>query len=158
MACAKDADFHTAGGYKSIHQNSVTESMEDYLEMICRLAEEDGFVRVNLLSSMLNVKPSSSSKMVALLKEQGLVEYEKYGVIKPSEAGWELGRYLLYRHEVLHRFFCLLNRSGSELEQVEQIEHFMTRETVENLDRLYHFLLCHPPDNDHEESPASTPD
>ena len=37
---------------------------------------------------------------------------------------------------MLQAFFCTLNGTADELEQVEKIEHFMDRRTVENLDRL----------------------
>lgn len=47
-----------------------------------------------------------------------------------------MGNYLLYRHDVIHRFLCLLNHSEDELEQAEKIEHFLTCETVKNLDLL----------------------
>ena len=47
-----------------------------------------------------------------------------------------IGRYLLYRHDVLHRFFCLVNGSTDELEQVEQVEHYLNESTVHNLDDL----------------------
>ena len=35
----------------------------------------------------------------------------------------ELGSYLLFRHDILHRFFCQINHSENELEQVEKVEH-----------------------------------
>ena len=59
----------------------------------------------------------------------------EYGLIQPTEPGWELGRYLLHRHDVLHRFFCRLNHSDDQLEQVERVEHYMSRESVHNLER-----------------------
>ena len=46
------------------------------------------------------------------------------------------GEYLLHRHQILHRFFCALNGTEDELEQVEKVEHFMSRETMENLEKL----------------------
>ena len=128
--------FHTLKGYELLENNQITKSMEDYLEMICRYAKEENFVRINFLASKLNVRPSSASKMVYNLKLEKLVSFEKYGVIQPTKKGWELGGYLLYRHDVLNRFFCLLNQSDDELEQVEQIEHFMNRDTVANLEKL----------------------
>ena len=129
-------DFYTIKGYHLKNRNEMTEAMEDYLEMICRHAGEHEPVRINFLAEKLNVRPSSSSKMVQNLKNGGYVDFEKYGLITPTKKGWALGKYLLYRHDVLHRFFCLVNHSECELEQVEQIEHFLTRETIINLEKL----------------------
>lgn len=53
-----------------------------------------------------------------------------------TDKGREAGNYLLYRHEVIHRFLCVLNHSGNELEQAEKIEHFLDRTTVKNLELL----------------------
>lgn len=114
----------------------ITESMEDYLEMISRYIQENGYVRMSFLADKLNVRPSSASKMVGKLRDMRLVEFEKYGLITLTEKGRAVGQYLLWRHQVLNDFFCLLNHSEDELEQVELVEHFMTRKAVENLEKL----------------------
>ena len=129
-------DFYTQKGYQMRSQHALTGAMEDYLEMICRQAEADGCARIGLLAEGLNVRPSSASKMVYQLRALGLVAFEKYGLIQPTEKGWSVGRWLLHRHEVLHRFFCMLNGSTDELELVEQVEHYLNGDTVRNLEAL----------------------
>lgn len=136
MPEADKNEFYTLKGYQMRSGRAITETMEDYLEMICRLAGEAGHVRIHLLAAKLNVRPSSASKMVGNLKALDLVEYERYGLIRPSARGLEIGKYLLHRHEVLNQFFCMVNSSQDELEQVEQIEHFISRETVFNLEAM----------------------
>lgn len=127
--------FYTQKGYEMRRHQALTGAMEDYLEMICRQARAEGYVRINFLAGKLNVRPSSASKMVYQLRDLGLVAFEKYGLIQPTEKGWEVGGYLLYRHDVLHRFFCMINQSEDELEQVEQVEHFLNEKTVRNLEQ-----------------------
>ena len=129
-------EFHTLKGYQMQNMGEITESMEDYLEMICRHIQKNGYIRMNFLADKLNVRPSSASKMVGKLKDMHLVKFEKYGLITLTEEGGSVGRYLLWRHDVLHRFFCYLNQSDNELEQVEMVEHYMTKETMKNLDKL----------------------
>lgn len=131
-----ERDFYTQKGYQLRSQHPITGAMEDYLEMICRQAGGEGYVRINFLAGKLNVRPSSASKMVYQLRDLGYVSFEKYGLIQPTQSGWELGRYLLHRHDVLHRFFCLLNHTQDELEQVEQIEHYINPQTLANLEKL----------------------
>lgn len=128
--------FYTLNGYRHQSGEALTASMEDYLEMICRVLDADGYVRVKTLSEMLHVRPSSASKMVANLKNAGYLCCERYGYIALTELGRNAGKYLLRRHEVLERFFRLLNGTENELEQVEKIEHFIDRRTVENLEKL----------------------
>ena len=129
-------EFYTLKGYRLQNGGDITEAMEGYLEMICRHIQENGYIRIHFLAEQLHVRPSSASKMVGKLREMGLVEFEKYGLIIPTERGMAVGRYLLWRHDVLHRFFRLLNHSDCQLEQVEKVEHFMSRETMENLEKL----------------------
>ena len=136
MPMDEEPDFYTQKGYQMRSDKLVTSAMEDYLEMICRQARMEGYARINFLAHRLNVRPSSASKMVYHLRDLELVEFEKYGLIRPTEEGTRLGSYLLYRHDVLHRFFRLLNGAPEELEQVEQVEHFVSEETVRNLERL----------------------
>ena len=130
-----EAGFYTMKGYDLHGANRMSSAMEDYLEMICRCAQKPGYVRINTLAQKLNVTPPSSSKMAAKLREQGFVEFERYGIVTPTAKGWELGNYLLHRHEVMHQVFCRHNGSENELQLVEQIEHFIDPVTVTNMER-----------------------
>ncbi len=135
-----DKKFYTLKGYQMIDKAKLTSSMEDYLEMICRLRVTKEYVRISELAANLHVKPSSASKMVNNLKTLGLVKFEKYGYIVPTEKGQKIGDYLLYRHDVINEFLCILNNSESELEQVEKIEHFINKKTVNNMKK---FIIKH---------------
>ena len=128
--------FYTLKGYAMMENNAITSSMEDYLEMIYRIRSAGETVRIGALAEMLNVRPSSASKMVSNLKKHGLVSSEKYGYIKLTDAGSELGKYLVFRHDTLHRFLCYINQSDNELEQVEKIEHFINAKTIGNIEKL----------------------
>lgn len=123
--------FYTLKGYKLKEKNSITEAMEDYLEMIYRY--KDNNISVKDLSIKLNVRPSSVSKMIMKLKNNDLIIYEKYGKIKLTKLGEEVGSYLLYRHKVLKDFFKFINKDDYKLEQVEKIEHFMDEVTIKNI-------------------------
>lgn len=129
-------NFYTMKGYTLLSGNQITSAMEDYLEMIARILQAGEPVRVIDLSRRLHVKASSATKMVQQLARAGLVHAPKYGSIQLTETGNSLGDYLLYRHDVLHRFLCLLNHSCNELEQVEKIEHYLNNQTIKNLDLL----------------------
>lgn len=129
-------DFHTLKEYEHPGENGLTAAMEDYLEMICRKAGGTGCVRVHELAESLHVRTSSASKMASKLAKLGLLRFERYGLLYPTEAGWQAGDYLLWRHDVLLRFFRALNGETDPLRQVEPVEHFLDRKTVENLLRL----------------------
>lgn len=126
----QEESYYTLKGYSILENPQVTTAMEDYLEMICRLERDSKPLRINYIAGILHVRPSSASKMINNLRSQGFVEFEKYGVITLTEKGRKLGEYFLFRHEILHRFFCFLNHSDNELEQVEKVEHFIDKRTV----------------------------
>ena len=132
--------FYTLKGYSLNENEKLTSSMEDYLEMICRILQKNEVVRIRELAEKLHVKPSSASKMVNNLKEAGYIEFKKYGYIAITQKGLETGNYLLHRHRVLHDFLCLLNHTKDELEQVEKIEHFINKITIDNLERLTEWM------------------
>ncbi len=132
----EDAGFRTLTGYRQQDGYGMTEAMEDYLEMIYRAAHRGEGIRVGDLAQRLHVRSSSASRMVVKLAENGFLRYEKYGVIRLTEDGYARGSYLLWRHSVLNRFFCRINRTNNELTLVEQIEHFVDERTVQHLAQL----------------------
>ena len=135
--------FYTLKGYLILEGNVITSSMEDYLEMIYRIHSTGEAVRTGVISEMLHVKPSSASKMVKILRNQGYVTSKKYGYITLTEMGIELGRYLVFRHDTIHRLLCYINQSENEIKQVEKIEHFIDTKTVGNIYKLMNVLYQH---------------
>lgn len=125
--------FYTLKGYAMIDGETLTSAMEDYLEMIFRFYKSGEVIRIKNLSEALHVRPSSASKMADILKKKSLIDFEKYGQIALTEKGKNLGGYLMFRHDVLHRFFCHINNSQDELPLVEKIEHFVDKGTVGNI-------------------------
>ena len=134
------SEFFTYEGYFRTNRDKLTKSMEDYLEMIFRLTVNDPVVRIKQLAESLNVRDSSVTRMVKQLGELGYVKYKPYEYIRLTPEGVNKGKYLLHRHEVLHRFLKLINGSEDELEQVELIEHHINEKTVCNIERFLDFL------------------
>lgn len=129
--------FHTPSGYRDAACKQLTEAMEDYLEMVCRAAGQS--VRIGELAAALQVRPSSATRMVQKLAEHGWLTYNRYEVVRPTEEGLRMGEYLLWRHEVLMRFFTVLTGAVS-LQEVEQVEHFLSSSTVQSISALTEHL------------------
>ncbi len=131
----EDGEFRTLNGYREAEGRAITPSMEDYLEMIARLSESGEPVRVGVLARRLHVTPPSATKMIAHLAESGCVYAERYGYVTLTEYGRSMGAFLVRRHEIIHRFFCLLNGTEEELTQTEKIEHFIEPHTLAAMER-----------------------
>lgn len=125
--------FKTQKAYDLERKNQITFAMEDYIEMIFRTQKEE--IRTTELATLLNIKTSSVSKMIAKLKEQDLINYEKYSLIKLTDKGKNLGAYLLKRHNVLLNLFNKINNKDSSY-LVEQIEHFFSPELIFNIEEF----------------------
>lgn len=138
-------DFYTFNEYMKKEDNSLTASMEDYLEMIYRLSLKTGFTRIHELSDALNVQPPSATKMVQKLAELKLLKYEKYGVLILKENGKAIGKQLLNRHNIIEGLLAILNVSESNLlEETEKIEHTISPETTECFQDFVEFIKGNP--------------
>lgn len=138
-------DFHTFNEYMKKEENSLTASMEDYLEMIYRLSENNGFTRIHELSSALNVQPPSATKMVQKLSEIKMLKYEKYGIIILEESGKKLGEALLNRHNTIENFLRMLDIPEAEiLNETEKIEHTISEKTAKCFQDFVEFMKSNP--------------
>ncbi len=139
----KKREFYTIRGYALLQQENevLTPSMEDYLEMVCRLSKDKGYTRIGDLAKALNVQPSSASKMVQKLADLSFLNYEKYGMIELSDKGEELGAYLLHRHESIEEFLKIIGVTEGLLEETEKIEHNISEETMLRIRILVNFML-----------------
>ena len=133
-------EFYTLKGYKIKNEEILSSSMEDYIEMIYRLSEKSDEVRVSELSSALNVQPPSTTKMIRRLAKENYVIYERYGFIKLTEKGKEVGSKLLERHRIIFEFLKCIGVKENILEQTEIIEHAVNDEVLNKIDELTKFL------------------
>lgn len=141
-----EKSFHTVRGYEILEKGHkiLTNSMEDYLEMIYRKSIKDGYTRMNILAESLNVQASSASKMVQKLSKLGFVKYEKYGVIMLTEEGKSMGQFLLNRHNTIESFLKLIGVRKNLLINIELIEHNITMDALEKIKSLNQFFESNP--------------
>lgn len=141
-----EKNFHTVRGYEILEKGHkiLTNSMEDYLEMIYRKSIKDDYTRMNILAESLNVQASSASKMVQKLSKLGFVKYEKYGVIVLTEEGKNMGQFLLNRHNTIESFLKLIGVKNNLLINIELIEHNITMDALEKIKSLNQFFEANP--------------
>lgn len=138
--------FHTVRGYQLLEQNKklLTPAMEDYLEMIYRSSLIEGYMRINMLSDLLNVAAPSATKMVQKLNKLGLLDYKKYGIIFLTQNGREIGEFLLQRHNIIELFLKNLGVSENILVETELIEHNISAATLQKINIYNKFLEQNP--------------
>lgn len=138
--------YHTVRGYELLKREKklLTDSMEDYLEMIYRYSLKEDYIRMNVLASLLNVQISSATKMVQKLSELGLVHYQKYGIIHLTDKGKEIGEFLFARHNIIVAFLKLLGVEDRILANTEMIEHGVGIHALKQIQLLNNFFDFNP--------------
>lgn len=141
-----EREFYTVRGYELLDQDKklLTSAMEDYLEMIYRDSMQEKYTRINTLSELLNVRPSSATKMVQKLTDMGLLDYKKYGIILLTDEGKKIGEFLLKRHNVIEKFLQTIGVNKNVLIQTELIEHNIDIDTLNCIDILNNFFERYP--------------
>ena len=130
-----NSNYYTLRGYKLKNKKIITESMEDYIEMIYRNELNEKIKEIKDLAYLLNIKHSSVSKMISKLKNLKLVKIDNKN-INLTNNGKNIGKYLLYRHNILTTFFKRINKDQYKLDQVEKIEHFIDYISIKNIEKL----------------------
>ena len=126
---------------------SLSQSVEDYLEIIYRLEKKKGFARTSDISSFFGHKPSSVTGMIQKLDEQGYVNYEKYGGVTLTGKGKRIAKKVSERHETLTSFLKILGvDEGVAEEDACRIEHSVHKETMERLRNFVSFVQNAPKD------------
>lgn len=114
--------------------------MEEYIETISTLEDREGKAQTGKIASEMNVRPSSATEMLQKLQEEGLLRYETYSGATLTPAGKELARDLDRKHGVIADFLEIIGVSKSVADaDACQIEHHVSRESVEQLEKFVEF-------------------
>jgi len=123
----------------------TTQAAEDYLERISELIRRKGYARVVDIATELKISQASVTSMIQKLDAGGLVKYEKYRGMVLTPAGEDVATRIAHRHALLTRFLSQLGLPGEVVSRdVEGMEHHISPETFETIERLTVFLSEHP--------------
>jgi DtxR family Mn-dependent transcriptional regulator len=108
----------------------MTQSLEDYLEMVSFLADE-GDVRITDIASRLSVSKPSVLTALKTLEEQGLLEHKRYKGVTLTAKGKQRAKEIRERHDFLTSFLRnVLGVSDATAEQDAcKLEHILSEET-----------------------------
>lgn len=125
--------------------DTLSASLEDYLEAIFLLVRDHRVARVKDIAERLGVQMPSVTGALRSLSEKGLVHHDPYSYTTLTPRGEEIARELFHRHQVLTSF--LNEYLGLDLETAERnacdMEHAIEPVVLE---RLVVFVERHPPE------------
>lgn len=113
----------------------LSQSLEDYLEMVHMLRLAHGIARVKDIAAALQVKMPSVAKAILELKKLGLVTQEPYSGIELTEAGRMAANDVLNRHILLKGFLIRLGVSEAIADKDACcMEHILSAETLSKIE------------------------
>jgi DtxR family transcriptional regulator, manganese transport regulator len=126
-----------ANGHRRTRRDHAAETAEDYVEAINEVLAQEGACRIVDLARRFDVSHVTVTKIVARLKENGLVVSEPYKPLELTEAGKRLAQKSRRRHEVVHQFLLAIGvKESVAAVDSEGIEHHVSPETLEAM-RLF---------------------
>ena len=134
---------------KAAHESektiSVSDRVEDYLEVISELVDMKGYAATLDVSRYMNVSAPSVTKMLKKLDSDGFIEYEKYYGINLTDKGQRIADNIKQKHGILLEFFEILG-IGKEIanQDAEGIEHHLNPKTIRQIRKFVTFLKANP--------------
>lgn len=83
----------------------LSASLEDYIEAIYHIITVKQVARGKDISARLNVSGASVTEALRALSKRGLINYAPYEVITMTDAGREVAKDVIRRHNALKQFF-----------------------------------------------------
>ena len=125
--------------------NSLSASLEDYLEVIFWTVAAQGAARVKDIARQLKVKASSVTGALQLLAERQYVHYRPYEAVTLTREGFDEAARVVQRHRILREFFTQMLGLDDALaeEQACRLEHGIGDEAAQRLAGLMRFFEGH---------------
>jgi len=126
--------------------STLSESLEDYLEIILQLMREKGEARVKDIAGRKAVRMASVTGALKRLSDEGLIEHRARETVTLTREGEELAERVLRRHEFIKRFLHEILGVSADVAERDacSIEHIISLETLDRLAGFIEFLKACP--------------
>jgi len=125
--------------------DTLTPSLEDYLETMWTLSMKDKVTRVRDIAASLGVTTPSVVGAIKSLVEKNLARHERYGYVELTDQGQVKAQEVEERHRLLFSFLHNLLGIDTEIAYQEacKIEHHLSKESIRKLKQLVQFFEEH---------------
>jgi len=124
---------------------TLSASLEDYLEAIFHIAAEKQAARAKDIAQRLELKNSSVTGALRALSEKGFVNYAPYDLITLTAKGKRAAKNIIHRHETLRNFLTnvlFLDEAEAELNACK-MEHTISQKILNRLVQFMKFVeIC----------------
>ncbi|WP_231742857.1 manganese-binding transcriptional regulator MntR [Stieleria varia] len=120
--------------YLRTRRDHASETAEDYVEAIDDVLREREVCRASDLAKCFAVSHVTVHRIVARLKDEGLLETEPYRPITLTAKGKRLAKKARERHELVYEFLLAIGVApATAAVDAEGIEHHVSSETLDRL-------------------------
>lgn len=121
----------------------LTNSQEEYLKTIYILKTTNVEIKVTEIANRLSKTKASVNNAINLLKEEGLVTYEKYGPIQLTELGEREAIKIIEANDIVKLFLTdIINADNENAEkEAKEIKTILSDDTLNKLARYTHKTL-----------------
>jgi len=126
-----------------VKRNPLSESLEDYLEVILELERTEKVARAKNIAEKLGVQRGSVTGALKSLEKKKLINYEPYSFITLTKEGAKIAKAITRRHEALKDFFLKVLQVDSKTaeETACKMEHAVDDATYEKLVSFVEYLF-----------------
>lgn len=125
---------------------TLTPTMEDYLELIYNLGKNTKVVRVRDIARGMDVKMPSVTSMLNTLGKKNLINHEKYDYVELTEQGVQIAGEIAHQHQIMFNF--LTNILGIDPKTADEdackMEHAVSPVTIKKLVQFMEFMEACP--------------
>ena len=120
-------------------EHELSESLENYLEVILDLERTQKVARAKEIAERLQIQPGSVTGALKSLAEKGYINYEPYSYITLTAKGRQWAEEISYRHQALRNFLLnVLQIDPATAEDTAcRMEHAIDQKTI---NQLVHFI------------------
>ena len=126
--------------------DSLSASLEDYLEAIFAIISQKGGVRSKDIAAYLNVKAGSVTTALQALARTEHINYKPYEVITLTSKGLEEAKEIIRKHEILKDFFVDILGADDQIAEngACKIEHVIPERLIKRLICFTEFVQACP--------------
>ena len=120
----------------------LSENIEEYLEVLYRYGNKNGYVSTTTISKKLKIAPASVTQMLKKLEDLGYIDYIPYKGANLSSEGYKIAQKITRKHRILEKFLTdvLKINPGNVHIQACDMEHSLSDEA----ERAMCHILKHP--------------
>jgi DtxR family Mn-dependent transcriptional regulator len=118
-------------------KNTVSSEVEEYLEVIYKLEERDGFAKTLEIVKQLRLSPGSVTNTVENLEKHNLIIHELYKGVKLTDRGRKIALAVIKKHRLSERLLTdILGMDWSQVHEAAcRLEHGISEEVVRLMEK-----------------------